>query len=237
MKNMELVFVKDMFNTIAPWYDFLNRFLSLRQDIYWRKQMVMALDISGNSKVLDVACGTCDVAVEIIKQKGNDTQVIGVDFSQEMFVPAMKKIAKYKLNSNIFLVTGDALSLPVNQKCFDGISIAFGIRNIKNKTKALKEFYKSLKIGGKIAVLELSTPSVAFFRFIYLLYFKKILPIIGGFFSKNSFAYNYLPDSVINFPTPDIFAKLMQKAGFENIRWKTMTFGVVTLYIGIKTKN
>lgn len=234
MRNMELLFVKDMFNTIAPWYDFLNRFLSLGQDIYWRREMVTALKISNSSKTIDIACGTCDVAIEIIKQKGKNAKVIGVDFSPGMLAPGLKKIINGKLESNIFLAAGNALSLPVTKKSFDGVSIAFGIRNIKDRTKALQEFYASLKTGGKIAVLELSTPSSGFFRSIYLFYFKKLLPLVGGFFSRNNFAYSYLPDSVLNFPAPEIFAELMQKAGFKNIRWKNMTLGIVTLYIGEK---
>ena len=153
MRNMELLFVKDMFNTIAPWYDFLNRFLSLGQDIYWRREMVTALKISNSSKTIDIACGTCDVAIEIIKQKGKNAKVIGVDFSPGMLAPGLKKIINGKLESNIFLAAGNALSLPVTKKSFDGVSIAFGIRNIKDRTKALQEFYASLKTGGKIAII------------------------------------------------------------------------------------
>jgi len=231
--NKELDFVKDMFDRIAPQYDFLNRLLSMRQDILWRRQMVKAVGLQKGSMVLDVACGTCDVALEIHSQLKGQTQISGLDFSFQMLRLGKRKLLK-KNNKTISLLNADALDLPFQHHIFDGVFIAFGIRNIMNRQRAVTAFFKVLKKGGRLAVLELTTPEKGFFRSLYLLYFQKILPLIGSFFSKHNNAYTYLPESVLNFPTPVEFSKLMKKAGFKQIRFKQMTFGIVTLFIGSK---
>jgi len=232
--NAELDFIKDMFDTIAPKYDFLNRFLSLRQDVFWRKEMVSAASIPDNSSVLDAACGTCDVALEIRKQKGSSTLIAGTDFSPGMLALGKEKILKKKEKTNIHLAAGNALALPFKENSFDAVFIAFGIRNIMDRQGALSSFYSVLKKGGKVAVLELSTPEKGFFQSLYLFYFKKILPSLGGIFSKNSGAYHYLPASVIKFPAPEEFSRIMQSTGFRDTKWKRMTFGIVTLFVGTK---
>ncbi len=235
-KNKELDFVKAMFDSIAPKYDFLNRFLSLRQDVLWRKEMVKAAHLPENALALDVACGTCDVGVEIQKQHKDhyktQCKVFGVDFSHKMLSLAQKKIINQTNKTKIYLSAGNALFLPYKENLFDAVFIAFGIRNIVNRKKALKEFKKCLKKNGQVVVLELTTPSQGLLKNLYILYFKKILPLIGAFFSKNANAYTYLPESVLKFPEPPEFAKIMRHAGFSNIKWKQMTFGIVTLFTG-----
>ncbi len=231
--NKELDFVKDMFDRIAPRYDFLNRLLSMRQDIVWRNQMVRAAALQNGSRVLDVACGTCDVALEINSQLKGQTQISGLDFSFGMLRLGKLKLLKKK-NKNIKLINADALNLPFKHHIFDAVFIAFGIRNIMDRQRAVKAFFDTLKRGGRLAVLELTSPEKGFFRSLYLLYFQKILPMIGSFFSKDNNAYTYLPESVLKFPTPVEFSKLMKEAGFKNVRFKQMTFGIVTLFIGSK---
>jgi len=231
--NKELDFVKDMFDRIAPRYDFLNRLLSMRQDIVWRNQMVRAAALQNGSRVLDVACGTCDVALEINSQLKGQTQISGLDFSFGMLRLGKLKLLKKK-NKNIKLINADALNLPFKHHIFDAVFIAFGIRNIMDRQRAVKAFFDTLKRGGRLAVLELTSPKKGFFRSLYLLYFQKILPMIGSFFSKDNNAYTYLPESVLKFPTPVEFSKLMKEAGFKNVRFKQMTFGIVTLFIGSK---
>ncbi|NOX33664.1 MAG: bifunctional demethylmenaquinone methyltransferase/2-methoxy-6-polyprenyl-1,4-benzoquinol methylase UbiE [Deltaproteobacteria bacterium] len=231
--NKELDFVKDMFDKIAPKYDFLNRLLSLRQDIVWRTQMVKATALLENSKVLDVACGTLDVALEISSTLKGWAQIFGLDFSFGMLSLGKKKMIK-KGNQNIALLNADALSLPFKHHMFDAVFIAFGIRNIMDRQRAVKEFFNTLKSGGRLAVLELTTPGNRILRSLYLLYFQKILPLIGSFFSNDDNAYTYLPKSVLKFPAPVEFSKIMKKAGFKNIRFKQMTFGIVTLFVGTK---
>ncbi len=231
--NKELDFVQGMFDRIAPRYDFLNRLLSMRQDIVWRTQMVKAAALESDSKVLDVACGTCDVALEVSEQLKKKVSIIGLDFSYGML-----RLGKHKLNkkssNNITLLNGDALSLPFNNHLFDGVFIAFGIRNIMDRQRAIDSFFNVLKPKGRLAVLELTTPEKGFLRTLYLLYFQKILPLIGSFFSKDNKAYSYLPDSVLKFPTAVQFCKIMKQSGFEQIRFKQMSLGIVTLFIGHK---
>jgi len=232
--NIELDFIKDMFDSIAPKYDFLNRFLSLRQDIRWRRELVISADIPDNGKVVDIACGTCDVALEIEKQKKNKTIIFAADFSPEMLRLGKKKISDKEKKNTIHLMAANALNLPFKNNSFDAVFIAFGIRNIMDRKAALTEFHNSLKKGGKAAILELTMPRQTVIKKIYMFYFKKILPFLGTIFSKNSDAYHYLPASVINFPSQKDFAGIMKSAGFSEIKWKQMTFDIVTLFVGTK---
>lgn len=229
--NKELDFVKDMFDRIAPKYDFLNRLLSLRRDIFWRTEMVRAAALEKGDRVLDVACGTCDVALEISAHLSDQTRVFGLDFSLGMLRLGQKKLTR-KDKKNISLLNADALDLPFRPQGFDAVFIAFGIRNIMDRQRAVHEFFNTLKPGGRLAVLELTTPEKGLLRSLYLLYFQKILPVIGSFFSKDAAAYTYLPDSVLKFPSPRDFSKIMKGAGFRQIRFKQMSFGIVTLFVG-----
>jgi demethylmenaquinone methyltransferase/2-methoxy-6-polyprenyl-1,4-benzoquinol methylase len=231
--NEELDFVKEMFDKISPRYDFLNRLLSFRQDTVWRSQMVRAAQLSADSRVMDVACGTCDVALEISKQLKGRVKIYGVDFSPGMLLLGRQKLTN-KNDTTIDLLNADARHLPFKQAQFDAVFIAFGIRNIMDRKGAIQEFYTALKKNGRLLVLELTPPEKGFFRQIYLGYFKRVLPLIGSFFSKHTNAYSYLPESVLNFPDPVSFSNTMKAAGFEQIRFKQMTFGIVTLFVGTK---
>ncbi len=246
---MELDFIKEMFNAIAPRYDFLNRLLSLRQDVYWRRVMISALNLTNQDIILDVACGTGDVMIEIIDRNPNQKQVIGVDFAPEMLKLASNKLTQKNTGRNthqsihrnihksIQLIAGNGLHLPFSSNTFDAITIAFGIRNIMDRESALTCFFNCLKPGGALAVLELATPKNKFFLSLYLFYFKRILPLIGSFFSKQINAYTYLPESVINFPAADEFAAIMKQAGFTGIKWQSLTMGIATLFIGYKPRK
>jgi len=234
METQEIPFVKEMFNKIAHRYDLLNRLLSLKQDVLWRKTLVAAMDIPQQGKVLDVACGTGDIPIEIISRTSDNILVFGIDFSAKMLEMAGEKIKILPRGSRIHLLCGNAFALPFLQETFNAVTIAFGIRNISNKKDALKSFYKSLKPGGMILVLELTAPEKGVLLSVYLFYFQRILPLIGLFFSKNKRAYTYLPESVMNFPKDAAFIKIMRQTGFENIRYKKMTMGIATLYTGHK---
>ncbi len=231
---MELGFIKDMFNSIAPRYDFLNRLLSLRRDVHWRKVMVRALPVPPNALLLDAACGTGDVMIELLKIKTQVGGIVGIDFAPEMLRIARKKLNSLPTDGKTRLIAGNTLALPFSPDTFDAITIAFGIRNIINRQGALEVFFRHLRPGGTLAVLELATPTPPILRFLYLSYFEKILPAIGGFFSSNTRAYRYLPASVIRFPEPEAFAGLMQSVGFRQIRWYRLTMGLATLHIGTK---
>ncbi|NOY68965.1 MAG: bifunctional demethylmenaquinone methyltransferase/2-methoxy-6-polyprenyl-1,4-benzoquinol methylase UbiE [Deltaproteobacteria bacterium] len=238
MNGHELDFVKPMFDAIAPKYDFLNRLLSLRQDVVWRRKLVSALDIPQNGRVLDVACGTGDVVMEILAQK-RPTLTCGLDFAAAMLEIAKQKTAVNADRSNtpaICFVAGNGLCLPFSDLSFDAVTIAFGIRNIMDRSAALREFHRVLRPGGMVAVLELATPTTRFFKALYLLYFMRLLPAIGGLFSKNTRAYKYLPDSVLRFPEASEFAGIICSAGFTEVKYTALTFGAATLYIGKKSR-
>ncbi len=230
---MELDYIKSMFDAIAPRYDFLNRLLSLRQDVSWRRQMIRAIEMPANGILLDVACGTGDVILEALKQKALSA-AYGLDFAPEMLMIARKKIAGAKPPAPVCLLAANGLRLPFAADSIDALTIAFGIRIIIDRKAALAGFREVLKPGGMLAVLELNTPPPGFLRRLYLLYFEKILPGIGGLFSNNMDAYQYLPASVLNFPPPKVFARMMQDAGFTSVAWKSLTFGIATVYIGCK---
>lgn len=236
--NNELPFIREMFEKISPKYDMLNRMLSLRQDVLWRRTMISAMQLPDTRTntviVLDAACGTGDVGVEILKHKKGNVKVIGADFSTGMLMMAKRKIDGLLNGSNISLCGADAFKLPFKDETFDAVTIAFGIRNISDKNTVLKIFHKSLKHGGMLLVLELTKPEQGFLLSFYLHYFKKILPAIGRFFSKHENAYRYLPLSVENFPDASTFASMIKSAGFVNIKWKKMTFGIATLFVGYK---
>ena len=234
---MELGFIRDMFNTIAPRYDFLNRLLSLRQDVYWRRKMTRALVLPADGgEILDAACGTGDVMIDLLKNR-TPGRVVGLDFAPEMLRIARQKLSAVQPANKTALVVGNTLKLPFARESFDAITIAFGIRNIMDRKSALKGFHQHLKPGGMLAVLELATPRHFLLKGLYLGYFEKLLPAIGGFFSNNPRAYRYLPASVIRFPAPQRFARLMREAGFEQIRWQSLTMGLATLHTGVKENS
>jgi len=233
MENRELPFVREMFDAIAPRYDLLNRLLSLRQDVAWRKKMVAAMAVPRGGRVLDVACGTGDVVMEIRRQKGKQITVAGIDFS-----PGMLELAREKIwrpgDTGISLMAGNALALPFRPASFDAVTIAFGIRNIQDKAGVLRAFCNVLAPGGMLLVLELATPGPPRLRDAYLAYFQKVLPLVGRFFSRHNFAYSYLPESVARFPEPAAFMAMMQAAGFTKVCCRRLTLGIASLFVGVK---
>ena len=224
-----------MFQAIAPRYDFLNRLLSLRWDIRWRRDLVKALCVPKRARILDMATGTGDVALEVGRQKGRSITIWGVDFSLNMLQLGKKKILGTKYCVDIRQAQGDALHPPFKRGIFDAVTIAFGIRNISDKKRVLKAFYEVLKKGGQVLILELTLPETGYMQRLYLIYFQKVLPVIGRMLSGHSAAYGYLPDSVLKFPPPRDFCKLMEEVGFAKVSYKRLTLGICTLFIGVKT--
>ncbi len=237
MNSRELDFVRHMFDGIAPHYDFLNRLLSLRQDVYWRRTLVAGLGLPPDARVLDAACGTADVGLEILRQAGAGGEVIGIDFAPRMLQLAKPKIERSGRKGTIALAAADAFDLPFAPARFDAVTMAFGIRNIQDKETVLKAFRRQLKPGGRLGILELGTPLRGPLRQLYLFYFNRLLPLVGRLFSRHRFAYTYLPDSVARFPAPDRFAALMRRCGFVNIRYRPMTAGITVLFVGEKPRE
>lgn len=225
--------VKKMFDNIAPDYDKLNHILSLNIDKNWRKKAVRELaDEARPLNVLDVACGTGDFTIEIARKVPHGSTVVGVDISDGMIAVGLEKLAK--LGIDAALEVADCEALPYEDNTFDRISVGFGVRNFEHLELGLSEMYRVLSPGGKLVILELSVPSNAFIRWCYKLYFLKILPFIGGLVSGDRSAYEYLPASVLRFPTPDKFMSIMKSAGFDVVEHRALTLGVCRMYIGKK---
>ncbi|MBN3035576.1 MAG: bifunctional demethylmenaquinone methyltransferase/2-methoxy-6-polyprenyl-1,4-benzoquinol methylase UbiE [Bacteroidales bacterium] len=223
--------VRAMFNRIAPRYDFLNRLLSARRDVVWRRKVIRLLEPYHPLSILDVATGTADLAIEAARL--NPRTITGVDIAADMLELGRKKIAARKLDM-IRLETADAENLPFPDRSFDAVTAAFGIRNFGDLEKGLREMHRVLKTGGVAAILEFSMPSAQPFRGIYRLYFTRILPWVGRLFSGDPGAYTYLPDSVSAFPDGKAFRKIMESAGFSRVTSQTMSLGIVTVYTGLR---
>ncbi len=224
---------RDMFNDIAPKYDFLNHLLSLNIDKIWRRKTAEEILSNNPRTVLDIATGTADLAI-IIAQKSSSTSITGLDPAENMLEFGKKKIERQCLNQRITLIQGDALNIPSDDNSFDATSCAFGIRNFADRQKGLDEMWRVLKPGGKACILEFSLPQKTPFRQIYKLYFNKILPKIGRLFSKNKNAYTYLPQSVNDFPSPNKFLSMMRFSGFTSTKVKTLSMGIAMIYTGKK---
>lgn len=225
--------VREMFSGIARRYDLLNHVLSINIDKRWRRLVREKLaDILANpdAVVLDVACGTGDLSLEL--KRGARAKVIGTDFCGPMLSLAKKKTAD--ANQSIPYIEGDALKLPFADAAFDGLTIAFGLRNLSNFEDGLSELCRVLKPGGKLAVLEFSTPVVPAFRGIFNFYFTRILPRVGGVVSGSRGAYEYLPDSVSKFPDQERLAGLMRATGFTGVEFTNLTGGIAAIHVGIR---
>lgn len=225
--------IRLLFDHIAPKYDFLNHLLSLRRDIYWRRKAIQELK-GYEGWILDIATGTGDGAIEIIRQNSHFRYVFGIDFSEPMIRRAQKKMTQKGLSRNIFLGLGDALTLPFKEGIFSASLIAFGLRNIVKKEEALFEMVRVVKKGGKVVVLEFTFPKKGAMSWFFSFYIKKILPWIGGFLSGNKGAYAYLPESILRFQKIEDYKNLMLRAGLEEIRAFPLTGGIVTILSGIK---
>lgn len=225
--------IRRLFNNIAPTYDLANHLLSLGTDFYWRRKAVQ--EIKGlNGWILDIATGTGDVAIKMIRQNGRYRKVFGIDFSEPMIRKAKQKVLRDGLSQKISLSLGDALFLPFRGNTFSASTIAFGLRNIPNKEQAVLEMVRVIKKGGKVIILEFTFPNKGLMRTIYPFYFQRVLPRIGGFISGDREAYTYLPESVFHFASAENYMEIMKKVGLQNVRSRALTGGVACLISGTK---
>ena len=221
--------VRAMFSGIAGRYDLLNHVLSMNIDKRWRKlvrhKLQPILD-RPDATILDVACGTGDLSIEL--QSHAKASVIGTDFCRPMLTVAAEK------STTIPFIEGDAMNLGFADNTFDAVTIAFGLRNLSNFADGLAELHRVLRPGGKLAVLEFSSPIVPGFRQAFNFYFTRILPRIGGAVSGSRGAYEYMPDSVSKFPDQKRLAALMQETGFDDVEYTNLTGGIAAIHIGTK---
>lgn len=224
--------VAKMFDNISHRYDFLNHFLSLGIDKGWRKKAINILKPLQPKQLLDVATGTGDFAIEALKL--NPIKVTGVDISAGMLEMGRKKLVHRGLADKIELLQGDSENLPFTNQYFDAVTVAFGVRNFENLEKGLQEINRVLKPGGMIVVLEFSRPRKFPFKTLYNFYFKFVLPRVGRLISKDKAAYTYLPESVAAFPDGEDFLNVLQKVGFNQTQCRALTFGISSIYTGVK---
>jgi demethylmenaquinone methyltransferase / 2-methoxy-6-polyprenyl-1,4-benzoquinol methylase len=225
--------IRSMFGAIAPRYDFLNRLLSLGIDKQWRRVAVGLVRCGNRGTVLDVATGTGDLALAIAARTPADVRITGIDFCEEMVAIGKEKVTTSPYLGRIELAVAPCEEIPFPDGSFDSVTIAFGIRNVVDRARGLAEMNRILKPGGNAVILEFSTPVQPLFKALYHFYFLKVLPAIGGLFSQKS-AYQYLPDSVLEFPSREEFKGLMSQAGFRNPTHRDLTFGIATIYCGDK---
>ena len=221
--------VASMFDSIAFRYDFLNRFLSAGIDISWRKKAIHALNEVKPKIILDVATGTGDVAI-LTHQLIGPTHITGIDISEGMLAEGRKKIAALGLQNSIDLISGDSEQIKFNDNHFDGVTVAFGVRNFEHLEKGLSEILRTLKPGGQFIILETSVPTKFPFKQGYAFHSKVLLPLIGKLFSKDKTAYSYLSDSANEFPFGEALNNILRKIGFIDVKHLPQTFGVATIY-------
>jgi demethylmenaquinone methyltransferase/2-methoxy-6-polyprenyl-1,4-benzoquinol methylase len=224
-----------MFGRIAGRYDFLNHLLSLGIDHYWRHRTVRLVPPRGPLPILDVCTGTGDLALAYDRAAKGHSQIVAADFCHEMLAIGRRKSAAAGVSDRITFIEADAQSLPLPDDTFQIVCVAFGLRNVADTHRGLSEMVRVAAPGGRIAVLEFSTPAWQPFKTVYGWYFRHVLPRVGKLVARNSAdAYEYLPASVGEFPQGDALLERMRTAGLRELRRYSLTLGVATLYVGVK---
>ena len=225
-------YVQRVFSDIAPRYDFLNHLLSFNVDKLWRRRAIAALnwERAPAGVYVDLCAGTLDVAAQLARRPGFRGRIVGADFAAPMLVMGAGKTSP----AVVAPVVADALDLPLPDGSASGAIVAFGIRNVADLDRALREVQRVLEPGGRFVILEFTTPRSPIVRSLYHLYFHHVLPFVGGAISGHRSAYSYLPRSVANFPIEEDLAARMRDAGFDDVQWRTLTLGVAAIHRGTK---
>ena len=226
--------IREMFDGIAPSYDRLNHLMSLNVDKIWRRHALREIVDGTPQQVLDVACGTGDSTISVARAAAPGSHVTGVDISEGMMALVQDKAARAGVAGRISLQVADGEALPFPAGAFDRVTCAFGIRNFEHRDRGLAEFFRVLRTGGRVVILELSVPQNRLLRWGYDLYFMHLLPWIGGKVSGNAQAYRYLPASVHAFPAPEDFCAQLRAAGFSQVHYRSLSMGLCRMYIGYK---
>ena len=227
--------ISGMFDAIAHRYDLLNHVLSGGLDAFWRRKAIAALGLRGGETVLDVCCGTSDLAIAATRGRRGARHVIGVDFSGGMLRYGARKLARRGLTDAVWLVQGDAMRIPVRSGSVDAAAVAFGIRNVETPAVVFQDVLRVLRPGGRFAILEFGLPPIPGIRHLYLAYFRHVLPRIGQLISGHTSAYTYLPASVSTFPEPAVMVSALEDQGFADVRAVQLALGIVYLYSATKS--
>ncbi len=225
--------VRQMFDSIAPAYDFMNRAMTLGIDIWWRKLAVKRLRLLQPARILDVATGTGDFAIQL-HQSLKPQHILGIDLSQGMLDEARRKVREKGLEKEITFSQDDCMALHLDDESVDAVTVAFGVRNFEHLQQGYHEMARVLRPGGMLCVLELSTPTNPVIRWFYDLYTLHIIPWIGSKKSGDKSAYRYLPQSIAAVPQGDEMLQLMRNAGLKDTTFKRLTLGVCTIYTAVK---
>ena len=227
--------VKQMFREIAPRYDLMNHLLSMNIDRYWRRRTVHLVPIESSAPILDLCTGTGDLAFAFHRAVAGRIPIVATDFCREMLQLGEDKKRKRGVHSGVTFVEADAQQLPFEDNLFQIVCVAFGLRNVADTDRGLSEMVRVCHAGGRVAVLEFSKPRIPPLSTLYKFYFRYVLPRIGQRLAKNeASAYEYLPSSVAEFPDGEALASRMRDAGLHDVWYRSMTFGVATLYVGTK---
>jgi len=223
-----------LFDEISCTYDLLNHLLSLGSDIYWRRKMVAHLPKGANIRLLDLATGTGDQLITIVKKARQVQAALGIDLSTKMIRLGQKKIIDKPYSHQVTLMEGDATDISLENETVDCVTMSFGIRNVEKTQRCLEECYRVLTPGGKLLFLEFSIPKNRLIKNIYLPYLRYIVPCIAGWISRKKSAYHYLHKTIETFPSREEFCQCIKRAGFNSVKYRPLTFGVATLYTGEK---
>jgi len=224
-----------MFGQIAARYDLLNHLLSLGCDVYWRWETVRRVPPRPGAAVLDVCTGTGDLALAYWRRSGRSVPIVGVDFCEPMLARAVVKARRIGAEKRVRFLRADAQQLPFCDGSFQIVCVAFGLRNVADTDRALREMVRVCRSDGRVAILEFSLPATEPLRSLYGWYFRQLLPWIGQHLARNHYqAYNYLPASVSEFPQGERLAERMRQAGLAKVVFHRLSFGIVTLYVGSK---
>jgi demethylmenaquinone methyltransferase/2-methoxy-6-polyprenyl-1,4-benzoquinol methylase len=222
--------IAGMFDAIAGRYDLLNHLLSAGIDSRWRTRAIASLALTGRERVLDVCTGTGDLAIAALRAQPPAARVVGVDFAGAMLRVGRDKVMRAGLADRLALVRGDAMRIPAGDATVDGVTVAFGIRNVEDVPAACAELHRVLTPGGRLAILEFAVPTAPGVSAVYLWYLRHLLPRIGRLVSRHDAAYGYLPASIDAFTAPEAFVKILQQTGFVGVVPVSLTFGSVVLY-------
>jgi demethylmenaquinone methyltransferase/2-methoxy-6-polyprenyl-1,4-benzoquinol methylase len=224
-----------MFGAIAPSYDLLNHLLSMQIDRYWRWKTTRLVPPRGPAPILDLCTGTGDLALAYDRAAGKSVPIFAADFCHEMLVRAMEKASRRGAGQRIRCLEADAQQLPFADNSFQISAVAFGLRNVTDTDRGLAEMVRVTQQLGRIAILEFSKPRHWLFGRLYQFYFRRLLPLIGQTISRSEdSAYRYLPASVLEFPDGEALAERMRRHGLTEVYWQPLTFGIATLYVGVK---
>lgn len=226
-------FVHDVFESIAPKYDLMNTLLSFRQHKYWRSFAMRKMQVQPGDSAIDVCCGTADWTISLAEASGTG-RIVGLDFSNQMLAIGRKKVERTGVKTNITLVKGNAMQLPYADNTFDHATIGFALRNVPDLRQVLSEMRRVVRPGGQVVSLELSKPTWPPFRAVYFFYFEKVLPMLGKIFANKYEQYQWLPESLSDFPDYNELADIFYECGLENIRVYPLTGGIAALHIGTK---